>query len=332
MREAIRVAGRWRGEATQLRKDGARIPVEIATIVLKGADGVESGYVSVVRDLSHKEAGRAAAPATGGTAAPVPKDGGGGLLAGGIAHDFNNILTVISGNAELLLPELAEGPDVRQMVDDILALSKRAAGLTWRQLLAFSRKQVLHPRLADLNAIVVDTEKMLRRLLGEDIQLATSLAADLAPIKVDEGHLAQVIVNLAVNVRHAMPTGGQLTLQTANVDLDMDYARVHSGVAAGRHVMLAISDGRRDDGRSRRAHFRAFLYHKADGTRHRPWACRSTRHHHAERRAHRGVQRAGAGRHLQNLFSRGRGRGCPYGARVATQRHPWHGDHSCRRR
>ena len=162
-----------------------------------------------------------------------------GRLAGGVAHDFNNLLGVITGYGQLLRKRL-DDPRLLKYADDILQASERAAGLT-QQLLAFSRKQVLQPRVLDLNRVVEDMERMLRRLIGEDIQLVIGLA-DVAPIKADPGQLEQVLMNLAVNARDAMPHGGQLVIETATVDLDASYARNHVDVRPGPYVMLAVSD------------------------------------------------------------------------------------------
>jgi hypothetical protein len=164
-----------------------------------------------------------------------------GRLAGGVAHDFNNLLGVISGYGELLRRKVAGDSRLARYATDILAATDRAAALT-RQLLAFSRKQVLQPRVLDLNAVVADVEKMLRRLIGEDVQLVTGLDDRVGLVRADPGQVEQVLMNLAVNARDAMPRGGRLTIETANHDIDEAYARLHPEVAAGRYVMLAVSD------------------------------------------------------------------------------------------
>jgi nitrogen-specific signal transduction histidine kinase/ActR/RegA family two-component response regulator len=165
-----------------------------------------------------------------------------GRLAGGIAHDFNNLLVVISGYSDLLLTSLDAGDPVsKEDVEQILHAGERAATLT-RQLLAFSRKQVLQPQILNLNSVMTNIETMLQRLIGEDIRLDILLAPNLAPVTADPGQVEQIIVNLAVNARDAMPRGGQLTLATANVELDQEYARHHVGVQAGRYVLLRVSD------------------------------------------------------------------------------------------
>jgi hypothetical protein len=164
-----------------------------------------------------------------------------GKLAGGVAHDFNNLLGVITGYGELLARRLPDDPGLRKYVDDIMKAAERAADLT-RQLLAFSRKQVLRPRIIDLNAIVGEMEKMLQRLIGEDVQLVTRFADPLGRVKADPGQIEQVLMNLAVNARDAMPQGGRLTIETANVNLDAAYVRSRPDVEPGPHVVLAVSD------------------------------------------------------------------------------------------
>ncbi|MFL6208757.1 MAG: response regulator [Pyrinomonadaceae bacterium] len=164
-----------------------------------------------------------------------------GRLAGGVAHDFNNLLTAINGYTDLALRKLDEGAPLRRNFTEIKKAAERAGGLT-RQLLAFSRKQVLQPKVVNLNSVVAETDTMLRRLIGEDIDLLTVLDPALAQVKADPGQIEQVIMNLAVNARDAMPQGGKLTIATANVDLDATYARQHAPVQPGPYVMLAVSD------------------------------------------------------------------------------------------
>jgi len=164
-----------------------------------------------------------------------------GRLAGGVAHDFNNLLTIISGYSELMLASLAAGDQNRSLVKEIYDAGERAAQLT-RQLLTFSRKQVVEARLIDLNEVVAKAEKMLRRLIGEDVRLVAKLGAGLRRVKADPGQVEQVIVNLAVNARDAMPTGGLLAIETADADLDEADAARRAGVPPGRYVRMAVSD------------------------------------------------------------------------------------------
>jgi PAS domain S-box-containing protein len=164
-----------------------------------------------------------------------------GRLAGGIAHDFNNLLMVISGYSEFLLERIGDDPTLRGHAQEIANAAERATSLT-RQLLAFSRKQMLAPKIVDLNGVVTENVKMLTRLIGEDIDLVMVPGPDIGAVKADPGQIEQVIMNLAVNARDAMPHGGKLTIETANVTLDANYGRFHAPVKPGDYVMLAISD------------------------------------------------------------------------------------------
>src|SRR5262249_35245691 len=159
-----------------------------------------------------------------------------GQLAGGVAHDFNNLLTIINGYGDIVLGKLGPDDPARELMLEITKAGGRAAALT-RQLLAFSRKQVAAPQVLDLNALVADLEKMLRRLIGEDVTLASALRPNLGRVKADPGLLEQVLLNLAVNARDAMPTGGKLTVETSEVDLGGGYARSHADVQPGRYVL-----------------------------------------------------------------------------------------------
>jgi len=165
-----------------------------------------------------------------------------GRLAGGVAHDFNNMLMIIQGHADVMLEELSEGDEMRADLLEISEAARRSAELT-RQLLAFSRKQTLQPQVMDANRLMRGLDKMLRRLIGEDIDLKLVLAEDLHRVKVDPGQIEQVVMNLVINARDAMADGGKLTLETANVELDAQYAARHSGhVIPGEYVMIAVSD------------------------------------------------------------------------------------------
>jgi len=164
-----------------------------------------------------------------------------GRLAGGVAHDFNNLLTVIKGYTELMLEDLKPSDPMRTEMGEVQKAADRAAALT-RQLLAFSRRQVLAPKVVNLNFLVEDMNKLMLRLLGEDIELCTKLDSSLGSVKADPGQIEQVIMNLAVNARDAMPKGGKLTLETANLELDQAYSREHATVQPGSYVLLAISD------------------------------------------------------------------------------------------
>jgi two-component system, cell cycle sensor histidine kinase and response regulator CckA len=164
-----------------------------------------------------------------------------GRLAGGIAHDFNNLLMVIQGYADLLSERLPAGESLRRNAEQIQAAAQRAAALT-RQLLAFSRKQILAPKVLNVNSVVAEMEKMLRRVIGEDIELQTVSTEDLWLVKADRSQIEQVIMNLAVNARDAMPHGGRLTIETANVEFDSAMSKAATAIAPGKYVMLAVTD------------------------------------------------------------------------------------------
>src|SRR5579863_5796937 len=164
-----------------------------------------------------------------------------GRLAGGVAHDFNNLLTVILGYSQIVAEGVPAGSRLADSTAQIKSAADRASGIT-RQLLAFSRKAVLSPRVINLNDIMLNLDSLLRRLIGEDVEVLTVPAGDLGSVKADPGQIEQVIMNLALNARDAMPNGGKLTLETANAQLDATYARQHQPVEPGRYVMLAVSD------------------------------------------------------------------------------------------
>ena len=164
-----------------------------------------------------------------------------GRLAGGIAHDFNNLLNVITGYGEMLSDHFPTKDPMHARVEQIKKAAQRAASLT-RQLLAFSRKQVIEPRVIDLNALLADTDKMLRRVIGEDVELTMVEGDGLGRIKADAGQIEQIVMNLVINARDAMPQGGRIRIETANADLDAVYAREHPGARAGAYVMLAVTD------------------------------------------------------------------------------------------
>jgi hypothetical protein len=188
-----------------------------------------------------------------------------GMLAGGVAHDFNNLLTIISGYSQLLLNSLAPGDANRYSAEQILKAGERAATLT-RQLLAFSRPQVLQPKVLELNKLVTSLSTLLRRLIGEDVDLQLALRADLGMVSADAGQIEQVLMNLVVNARDAMPKGGTLTIETANVELDESYSGRHLAVKPGPYVQIAVSDngGGMDEATQARL-FEPFFTTKAAG-------------------------------------------------------------------
>ena len=192
-----------------------------------------------------------------------------GRLSGGIAHDFNNLLGVMIGYTDILEMRLREDDPARKTVEEIRKTGQRAAALT-RQLLAFSRRQVLEPKVLDLNAVVADIEKMLRRLIGENIELKTVLAPSLGRLLADQGQIEQVILNLAVNARDAMPQGGKLTIETANAVLDDTTVRHMPTAQPGDYVMLSVSDtGIGMDPADEGKNLRAILHHQGSRQGHR---------------------------------------------------------------
>ncbi|HLG14591.1 MAG TPA: PAS domain S-box protein [Blastocatellia bacterium] len=188
-----------------------------------------------------------------------------GSLAGGVAHDFNNILTAIIGYSQLVLARMKPGSPHGAELGEVVKAGERAAGLT-RQLLAFSRRQVLTPEVLDLNTVVTDTGAMLRRLIGEDIEMRTVLDPNLARVEADPGQIEQVLMNLVINARDAMPMGGKLIVETANVELDHSYAQRHASVSPGSYVMLAVTDqGCGMDAATRARIFEPFFTTKVGG-------------------------------------------------------------------
>jgi PAS domain S-box-containing protein len=188
-----------------------------------------------------------------------------GELAGGVAHDFNNLLTGILGYCHLMLEEIPAEHPLRPDLHEIQSAGERAASLT-RQLLAFSRRQMLQPQVVDINMLISQLEKLLRRLISADVELVMSLAPDLQPVTVDPASVEQILVNLAVNARDAMAAGGRLTIETANVELDEAYAMNHVTMNSGRYVMLAVADtGEGMDAATRARVFEPFFTTKEQG-------------------------------------------------------------------
>jgi two-component system cell cycle sensor histidine kinase/response regulator CckA len=223
-------------ERTYRRKDGSTLPVLVEDRVIRDKGNRIIGIRSTVEDITERRRTEEALRKSEEQLRQWQRVEAIGRLAGGVAHDFNNLLMTIKGCSELLL-----GVFDREEVEEILKAADRATSLT-RQLLAFGRRQVLQPQVLDLNAVVMNMDKMLRRVIGEDVQLITSLHGDLWSVKVDPGMIEQVIMNLAVNSRDAMPNGGKLTIETTNVTHDEEYASHHVSVKPGYYVMLAITD------------------------------------------------------------------------------------------
>ncbi|HEV8608972.1 MAG TPA: PAS domain S-box protein [Thermoanaerobaculia bacterium] len=214
------------------RRDGTIVPAEVTASVVE--IGGKPFVVGLLRDVSERNA-------MAEQLRMAQKMDAVGQLAGGVAHDFNNLLTAILGYSQLLAADLHGQPDQLSAIEEIRKAGERAAGLT-RQLLAFSRKQILEPKVLDVNDIVRHIQEMLSRLIGEDIQIVMNLDSALGSVRADAGQIEQVIMNLAVNARDAMPRGGQLSLETANVELDESYTQTHVPVQPGPYVLLAVSD------------------------------------------------------------------------------------------
>jgi PAS domain S-box-containing protein len=224
---------RFQAEYRVIRKDGRVIWVSDTAVVVAGS-GAHPLMEGIIVDITERKQLEAQLQRAGRMEAI-------GRLAGGIAHDFNNLLTIIKGYTELALKRPRISPELQADVERIEDAAERASTLV-RQLLAFSRRQVLQPKLVDLNGIVLGLDKLLRRLMDEGIQMSAVPGKNIGTIKADPGQMEQVIMNLVVNARDAMPSGGRLTVETANVELDAAYASDHAPVKPGRYVMLAVSD------------------------------------------------------------------------------------------
>ena len=228
-------AGVWRHQ----KKDGTIIDVEITSYPLNFAG--RRAELVLANDITERKRAEDALHRSEDHLRQALKMEAVGKLAGGVAHDYNNLLTAITGHSEMCLKRLTPKNSLYRHIDEIKKAGDRAAALT-RQLLAFSRKQILQPEVLDLNNIVVELNKMLQRLIGEDIDLLMGLSGDLGKVKADPNQLEQVIMNLVVNARDSMPKGGKLTIETDNVHLGDEAADLHVSVPAGDYVMLAVSD------------------------------------------------------------------------------------------
>ena len=224
-----------------IRKDGTTSFLETGVSLIRNEKSERVGFRGIVRDITERKRAEGEMAALQDQLRQSQKMEAIGKLAGGVAHDFNNLLTVIKGYSQLSLIEIKEGHPLKENIEEIKKAAEKAADLT-RQLLALSRRQILDMKVLDLNTLLKDLDKMLRRVIGEDIELITLLTEDLGRVKVDPGQIEQVVMNLVVNARDAMPTGGKLTIETANVDLDQAYARAHVAVTPGRFVMISVSD------------------------------------------------------------------------------------------
>ena len=258
--EQIEREGEARGfQAAWKRPDGSEVFVRESARAIRAEDGKVLYYDGIVEDVTERQRLEE-------QLRQAQKMEAVGRLAGGVAHDFNNLLTVIIGYSDFVLGKLPDSDRLLRPLGEIKKAAERAALLT-RRLLAFSRRQVLQPQILDLTSLLRSVEEMLRRTIGEDIELAMSLPSGLGHVKADPGQIEQVIMNLAVNARDAMPQGGKLTVEAANVELDSSYVQSHESVVPGPYVMLAVSDtGTGMDTETQGHMFEPFFTTKEQGT------------------------------------------------------------------
>ena len=248
----------WRGTLINRKKTGEIFEAEETVSAIRNADGVITHFVAVARDITERHGLEEQLRQSQKMEAI-------GKLAGGIAHDFNNLLTAITGYSELLLGQMQPDSRARKNAEEIRKAAFRAAGLT-HQLLAFSRRQMLTSKVLNLNAVMMDLESMLRRLIGEDIALTIVPGSALGQVKADPSQIEQIVLNLVVNARDAMPKGGTITIETSNVFLDEAYAAGHETIRTGPYVLVAVSDtGCGMDARTRRHLFEPFFTTKEPG-------------------------------------------------------------------
>ncbi|MDB9823356.1 PAS domain S-box protein, partial [Deltaproteobacteria bacterium] len=230
-------------ERSYLCKDETVMPVLIDDIVIRTAEGEVEGLRAIIRDKTDLKKAEEEKEKLNQQLRQAQKMEAIGTLAGGVAHDFNNILTSIIGNADIALMTIDKDESLRKEIEEIKMAGEKAASLT-RQLLAFSRKQIVQPKILDLNLLLASIEKMLIRLIGENVEIIMITEADLWQIEIDPGQMEQLIMNLVINAKDAMPNGGKITIQTANKDLDTNYFVEH-GIAEeqpGSYVMVSVSD------------------------------------------------------------------------------------------
>ena len=228
-------------EKRYLRKSGHVLWGIVGSFLLRSDDGVPLFFITHIQDITDRKRAEAEKEKLQAQLQQAIKMEAVGRLAGGVAHDFNNLLTVITGYSELLLRKIGKKSSMHGQVEEIRRAGERAASLT-QQLLAFSRKQIIEPKVVHLGHLVAEMHKMLTRLIGEDISLQATTGKSLGSVKVDPGQFQQILMNLVVNARDAMPGGGKIVIETANVDLDEGYCARHPYVNPGRFVMLAVSD------------------------------------------------------------------------------------------
>ena len=248
----------WHGEIRNRKKDGSLYTEDMTITPLRSPAGEITHFIAIKQDITEKKKLEA-------QYRHAQKMEAVGRLAGGVAHDFNNILSVITGYCEISLEKLLPGDPVTKHVLNIKRAATRAASLT-KQLLAFSRQQIVFPKLVDVNTVVDNVADMLRRLVGDDVSIVLKPLSPLGAIKADVGQLEQVLMNLVVNARDAMPDGGEIIIETASVHLDETYQRKHEPVFPGRYVMLSVSDSGCGMDETTKAHiFEPFFTTKTKG-------------------------------------------------------------------
>lgn len=237
-------------ELAARRRDGSEFPIEVGLNVIETPEGIFA--FAFISDISQRKQLEE-------QFIHAQKMEAVGRLAGGVAHDFNNMLTVMSGYSRMMLDELPPKDPLREYAEEISKAADRASAIT-SQLLSFSRRQTVEPRVINVNTVILQTENLLRRLLGGDVQLTLDLRPETGSIKADPHQIEQAIVNLAMNSRDAMPTGGQVFLETGNVHLDEAYGQTHPGVRPGEYVMISITDtGQGMDAEIRKRIFEPFF-------------------------------------------------------------------------
>ena len=239
--ETVTAGREWRGEFHNKKKSGEFYLESASISSIKNPEGLITHFVAVKEDISERKRTEEERAALQDQLRQSQKMEAIGRLAGGVAHDFNNLLTVIKGYCQLSLAEMKESTPLKDTLEVINQAAEKAAGLT-RQLLAFGRRQIMEVKILDLNGLLQNLDKMLRRIISEDIELVTLLREDLGKVKADPGQIEQVVMNLAVNAKDAMSKGGKLIIETANVELDKSYAQAHVAVTPGPYVMIAVSD------------------------------------------------------------------------------------------
>ncbi len=254
-----------KGEIDLLDRNGTPIPLEVIGKLIRDNQGEPIGFQGTARDIRERRAAQEERDRLQSQLQQAQKMESIGRLAGGVAHDFNNLLTSITGNVSLAQMDLPPGDPMDEALDEIYKAAQSAASLT-RQLLAFSRRQIIDPKVLDLKSVIDDTHKMLRRLIGEDIELIIKTQDEQGNIKVDPGQLEQILINLSVNARDAMPNGGRLWIETGSTVFDDDCCPSQADLTPGRYILLSVSDnGDGMDEETRRRIFDPFFTTKKEG-------------------------------------------------------------------